>query len=194
MQPGSPGVFVAVVGASGAGKDTILAGTRAALAGDPAFLFPRRIITRPADGHEDNEAVSEAGFEECIRRGDFLLWWRANHFNYGLPAGLEQDLRQGRHIIANVSRTVIGEIRSRFSRCLVIEIRVDPAVLIGRLAQRGRENHDAQEARFQRSAGLTGLPAPDLVIDNNGEPEAAIAWFVKVLQSLDARAAAQAQP
>ena len=33
-------------GASGAGKDTILAGTRAALAGDPAFLFPRRIITR----------------------------------------------------------------------------------------------------------------------------------------------------
>ena len=63
------GTFVAVIGPSGAGKDTILAGARAALANDASFLFPRRVITRPADHHEENEAISADAFDARARNG-----------------------------------------------------------------------------------------------------------------------------
>ena len=85
----------------------------------------------------------------------------------------------------NVSRTVVEDIRNRFAKSLIIEIRVDPIVLIERLARRGRENSEVQKERFGRSASLVAMPAPDVVIDNNGEADAAITGFIKVLQSLE---------
>ena len=52
-------MLVLVVGPSGAGKDTLLAAAREALAGDPRIRFVRRAITRPAEaGHEDR-AISQ---------------------------------------------------------------------------------------------------------------------------------------
>ena len=52
MQSDTPkGCFVAVVGPSGAGKDTIMDAARVALAGDTRFHFVRRIITRPQEPH-----------------------------------------------------------------------------------------------------------------------------------------------
>jgi ABC-type phosphonate transport system ATPase subunit len=41
-QPIGPGRLVLVVGPSGAGKDTVIAGTKAACAGDPGIVFSRR--------------------------------------------------------------------------------------------------------------------------------------------------------
>jgi ribose 1,5-bisphosphokinase len=193
MSEATSGTFVAVIGASGAGKDTILAGARAALANDPAFVFPRRIITRAADHHEDNEAISEEAFEAQARNGDFLLWWNAHHLSYGLPASLARNLEQGRHLVANVSRTVIGEIRSRFARSLILEIRVDPIMLIDRLARRGRESAEGQSERFRRSQSLAEVPVPDVVIDNNGTLDAAIAQFVTALDALSHKDFGQAQ-
>lgn len=57
------GVLVLVVGPSGAGKDALLAGSRRELAGDPRFVFCRRVITRPRGVGE-----SEAGIEERLSR------------------------------------------------------------------------------------------------------------------------------
>src|SRR6185295_15951480 len=44
-----PGRLVLVVGPSGAGKDTLIAGARAACRDDATVVFPRRVVTH---GHD----------------------------------------------------------------------------------------------------------------------------------------------
>src|SRR5271165_6732831 len=61
---GDATMLVLVVGPSGAGKDSLLNGARAAFAGDARVHFVRRVITRPADPEgEDHEPVTEAEFD-----------------------------------------------------------------------------------------------------------------------------------
>jgi ribose 1,5-bisphosphokinase PhnN len=47
-----PGRLLAVVGPSGAGKDTLIARARTRLAGDPMIVFPLRIVTRAASARK----------------------------------------------------------------------------------------------------------------------------------------------
>ena len=75
----SPGLFVLVVGPSGAGKDTLLDGARAHAACAQRFHFARRVITRPAGAPgEDHDSQSEADFAQREAQGGFLITWRAH--------------------------------------------------------------------------------------------------------------------
>ena len=64
-----PGRLVLVVGPSGAGKDTLIAGARAACRDDATVVFPRRVVTRPASNFEDNDFVSKSAFEQAAVNG-----------------------------------------------------------------------------------------------------------------------------
>ena len=61
-----PGGFVLVVGPSGAGKDTLLGLARRELAGDPRFLFARRVVTRESSTAEEHDCLSPAAFAAAI--------------------------------------------------------------------------------------------------------------------------------
>ncbi len=64
------GAFVAVVGPSGAGKDTLIAHAKAALADEPQVDFVRRVITRLSDGEtEDHDTLADAEFLEALADG-----------------------------------------------------------------------------------------------------------------------------
>lgn len=169
-------MLVLVVGPSGAGKDTLLDGARAALAGDPRFRFVRRIITRPAQaGGEAHEAVTEAAFAAR----DFALSWGAHGLRYGIPADIADDLAAGRVVIANVSRGVIADAARRFP-VRVIEVTAPPAVLAARLAARGREAAADIAARLARNVALPdGVPVD--VVMNDAEVADGIARFVGAL-------------
>ena len=55
------GALVAVVGPSGAGKDTLIAHAKAALGDEPQVDFVRRCVTRPSDGQtEDHDTLADA--------------------------------------------------------------------------------------------------------------------------------------
>ncbi|MBX9701143.1 MAG: phosphonate metabolism protein/1,5-bisphosphokinase (PRPP-forming) PhnN, partial [Acetobacteraceae bacterium] len=123
------GRLVAVVGPSGAGKDTLLAGARAALAGDASVRFVRRAITRPANaGGEDHRALTEAEFAAELAAGGFALHWEAHGLRYGIPRGIKTDLAAGRVVVANLSRAVLAEAEARYP-LLVLEVTAPPAVL-----------------------------------------------------------------
>ena len=100
------GRLVLVVGPSGAGKDTLIAGARAACASDHFIVFPRGVITRPSTATEDHDTMSVEAFRQAAALGRFALWWEAHGLFYGIPTSIDDDIRARRTIVCNVSRTI----------------------------------------------------------------------------------------
>jgi len=174
-------MLVVVVGPSGAGKDTLMAGARAALAGDARFRFVRREITRAAEaGGEDHVAVSPAEFSARRAAGAYALAWEAHGLGYGIPADIAGDIAAGRVVVANISRAKIAEAAAKFPT-LVLEITAPPAVLAARLAARGRETAADIAARLARAVVLPEDVAVARVV-NDGTPQDGVAAVLAVLQ------------
>jgi phosphonate metabolism protein PhnN/1,5-bisphosphokinase (PRPP-forming) len=173
---------VAVVGPSGAGKDTLMAGARAALAGEPRIRFVQRAITRPAEaGGEEHRALTEAAFAAERAAGGFALHWPAHGLLYGIPRDIEADLARGHVVVANLSRAVLAEAASRYP-LLVLEITAPPALLAARLAARGREDAADVAARLAREAAVPAGLAVHRVL-NDGTVAAGIARVVAALRA-----------
>lgn len=182
------GKLILVVGPSGVGKDTLIEGARAELAGDDRFDFARRVITRPADaGGEDHEAVDEAEFERRVAAGAFFAHWRANGLGYGAPRHILDRLRAGANVVLNGSRRALADIVSAAERAEidvdVIQIDADPEVIAQRLAARGRES--AEEIAQRRARASQPPPAMPGVafaaVMNDGAPEEGVRRFVAAL-------------
>lgn len=161
----SSGVFVAVVGASGVGKDSLLRYVEQRL---PGVLVARRVITRRPDGTEPHEPSSEEEFAALAASGGFAVWWRAHGLGYGLPVSIDTVLDEGRTVLANVSRAVLPQLAARYRRLAVVRVSVTAALRADRLAGRGREPAAALAERLARSDPAPGFPV-DLELDNSGE-------------------------
>lgn len=182
-------MLVLVVGPSGAGKDTLLAGARQALAHDTRFRFVRRAITRPAEaGGEDHEPLDDDAFDHRARAGGFALSWAAHGLRYGVPADIADDLGRGRVVVVNVSRGVIAQAAVRHPT-MVVEVTASPAILAARLLARGREDAASIAARVARRMDLPdGVPVVRVLND------AAIADGVAAMVAALRRAAETARP
>ncbi|MEM7525729.1 MAG: phosphonate metabolism protein/1,5-bisphosphokinase (PRPP-forming) PhnN [Pseudomonadota bacterium] len=169
------GRLIAVVGPSGAGKDTLMAAAKAA---HPSLIWARRAITRPESaGGEPFEGVSREAFERRRAGGGFAVWWEAHGLLYGVPASIVDDLDAGRTVMFNGSRGAIGQARIQFPRLEIAMIRAPSAVLARRLAARGRETEDDIVKRLERASAY---PAPEgaKIIDNDSDIETGAARFL----------------
>ena len=179
------GALVLVVGPSGAGKDTLIAAARAALAGDAGSVFPRRVVTRPAVAAlEDHDTMSVADFEAARAAGAFALDWQAHGLNYGIPAAILDDIAGGKVVVVNTSRAMVTEARRRFPACRVVVVTASIDVRAARLAGRGRESAADVAKRLERE----GAPVPPgidpVMIDNSFSLDAGIAAFVGALRTI----------
>lgn len=175
------GLLVLVVGPSGSGKDTLLAGAAAELAADPRFAFARRTVTREA-ANEDHETVDVPTFLARMRAGDFALHWEAHGLHYGVPATELAPLAADGIVVANVSRGIIAEAAGRFST-VVVEITAGEALRAARLAERGRETGVAIAQRLARQVEPPpGVPLRRL--SNDGSIRQGIAALVATLAQL----------
>ncbi|RUW48198.1 phosphonate metabolism protein/1,5-bisphosphokinase (PRPP-forming) PhnN [Mesorhizobium sp. M00.F.Ca.ET.151.01.1.1] len=177
------GVFVAVVGPSGAGKDTVIGYAKALFADETQLEFVRRVITRPSDAaSEDHDTLADAAFAEAEADGAFAISWEAHGLRYGLPADVDWSVSNGHVAVANVSRAVIPTLRERYANLAIVEITASPQVLAERLAMRGRESRGEVLARLARSASVT-LSGPGVTsIDNSGPREVAGERFAELLR------------
>lgn len=162
-----PGRLVLVVGPSGAGKDTLIDLARAACVGDDRVVFTRRVVTREASGAEDNDQVTPEAFRAAAARGDFAVHWEAHGLCYALPRSVTEHIGAGRTVVANISRSVIDELRGLYSDVVVIAVTAPPEVLAARLLARGRTSDGPIAQRLQRTASDI---VADVVIDNVGDP------------------------
>jgi ribose 1,5-bisphosphokinase len=163
-----PGRLVLVVGPSGAGKDTLLNLARAACAEDRSIVFPRRIVTREASPSEDNRELDPQSFQTALARGEFAVHWEAHGHRYALPRGIDDDIRAGRAVVANVSRTVLQALRRAYADVVVVEVTAPPEVLAARLSMRARGSDGAIEPRLRRKIDVA-TAAPDTTILNVGD-------------------------
>jgi len=173
------GCLVLVVGPSGAGKDTLIRLAREALAGDPRYVFPRRLVTRPPSADEDNDQIDEAAFAAGCAAGRFTLHWRAHGLGYAIPAEAGRLAEAGHVVVCNVSRRVVAQARAAEARVRVVEITAPPEILMRRLAARDRAEDGDLAARLARAVPVEA----DLRILNLGAPEANAARLVEYLRA-----------
>ncbi|MEM6712797.1 MAG: phosphonate metabolism protein/1,5-bisphosphokinase (PRPP-forming) PhnN [Pseudomonadota bacterium] len=180
----SVGRFIAVVGPSGVGKDSVMEALCAAV---PTLSRVHRVITRAPDaGGEDYESVDAVTFAAMAERGAFALWWHAHGLSYGIPKSVGADLQQGRDVLANLSRSKLGEANAMFSRFVTLSIAADADVLAARLIARGRESDEDQAKRLARASFAMPDDVPVVTVNNSGRLEDTVAACLDVLGYTDA--------
>lgn len=189
-----PGHLVLVVGPSGAGKDSVLSGARAALQCDANVVFPRRFVTRLSNPDaEDHVSMTEMEFAVAVADGAFALWWRAHGNFYGIGRFIESHLESGAVVVINCSRASVADACERFRHVTVTEITAPEDVLVARIVARGRET--AEQARERVARRVPDYPAGTHVerILNDGSLQAAVDDFTSLLRRLAAVPAAQGE-
>lgn len=177
------GVFVAVVGASGAGKDSVLDVARNSFTGDPTMYFPRRVITRPKGPGEDHLAVSDTEFQRLAVEEYFVVSWRAHGLAYGIRQETLDRVTAGAIAVVNTSRTVLSELPLRFPRSAVVRITASDEVRRARLQRRGREEGGEVSARMLRPDPAPDYPV-DLTVVNEGSVQESGRLLTEFLRSL----------
>ncbi|MGR3484990.1 MAG: phosphonate metabolism protein/1,5-bisphosphokinase (PRPP-forming) PhnN [Paracoccaceae bacterium] len=174
------GCLVAVVGPSGVGKDSVIAGLVAAR---PDLTWVRRAITRPPSGTEPFEALSDAQFDARAAAGGFCLSWGAHGLRYGVPASALSAVQDGGLMVANLSRGQLARAAQIFPALRVLSLSARPETLAARLAGRGRETAADIAARLSRRAPLPeGLDVVEIA--NDGPLAATVDQALSALPAL----------
>lgn len=172
----APGRLFYLIGASGSGKDALLAGCRQQLPAHARCCVAHRYITRAADvGGENHVHLSAAEFHLREQLGLFAMTWYSHGYHYAIGREIDHWLAAGLNVLVNGSRAYLPRAREQYPGLLPVLIEVAPERLRQRLIARGRESADEIECRLARHARLVAqLPADTLRIDNNGPLQQAV--------------------
>lgn len=183
-------MIFAVVGPSGAGKDTLISG---ALRARPGLRLARRVITRPTEaGGEDFEGVTPEEFARRKARGDFALDWDAHGLSYGIPRA---QVEGAGDVMFNGSRAALARAREVFPDLQVIVITAPSAVLAERLAARGRETTADIAERLNRAGfDLPGSVPVAATVCNDSTPQEGVARLLAALDLAAERKTTQDDP
>jgi len=99
-----------------------------------------------------------------------------------LPRDINDDIRAGRAVVANVSRTVIAALRHAYANVVVVAITAPPDVLAQRLAARARQSDGNISERLSRSVDDASAQA-DVTILNAGSAEHHGRQLVRVIRN-----------
>lgn len=183
--------LIYLMGASGAGKDSVLNATRRALR--THIYFAQRYITRPLNAHPDNLGntevhipLTDAEFDQKINAGEFAMHWGGNGVRYGIDIMLNEQLSAGHTVMVNGSRAYFEQASTQYTSSIYpVLITVSPKQLEHRLKQRGRENEQEIAQRIARSQNIQPIQHERLfVLNNDGELNNTVNAFIDYLNGL----------
>ena len=116
-----------------------------------------------------------------LARSDFAFQWEAHGLRYGIPRSIIDDIRAGRTVIMNASRTIIDSARRSYANVRVIAVTAPADVLAQRVAARGRASDGRIEDRLRRAIVSA---EPDFTINNVGSAEEHAAELLKVIDGI----------
>lgn len=176
------GRLILVVGPSGAGKDTLIAGARERLANDSRFHFPLRVVTRPGDAERElHDSVTETQFLQMQAAGAFCLAWQAHGLHYGVPASVTAALARGHRVVVNVSRAVVEAACKRFPNVRVVHVTAEAAAIAARLGAREDASREEQRDRLARRVDWRHDRAEVTEIRNDGSLDESLAAFLEAV-------------
>jgi len=179
MTMGAAGLFVAVVGPSGVGKDSVMEG----LAAKGGYHLVRRVITRPADqGGEDFDHLPPDAFDAAAKAGACCLHWSAHGLSYGIPAHVRGEVAAGGVFLANLSRAALGAAADIFANMIVLNLTASPHILAARLAGRGRESKEVILKRLARRVAPFDPSLKVFDVPNDGALSATITAADRLIQ------------
>jgi ribose 1,5-bisphosphokinase len=164
------GKWIFICGPSGVGKDSLIAWSRQALAGQPHIVFARRLVTRMAQPGSDDDAVNEADFLSLRQSGGLRWHWQAHGFHYGISQNYAAHVSSGGTVVINGSRSHVDALPAS-PDIKRVEITASPDKIATRLVQRGRDSEEAVAYRLARNAGFEQISpsSADLIIRNDAE-------------------------
>jgi len=161
-----------IVGASGAGKDSLMEYARLRINGSSPVLFAHRYISRPPkEGNENHLYVSPEEFRLRRDKGLFALHWVSHGLYYGIGKEIDNWMENGFHVVVNGSRQYLPVAVECYPALVTIVIEADPDVIRHRLISRGREPAQDIEKRLQRQPDQWNSGAGRISIYNNGPLE-----------------------
>ncbi|MDQ7074696.1 MAG: ribose 1,5-bisphosphokinase [Gammaproteobacteria bacterium] len=171
-----------LMGASGVGKDALMAAARQRLQFDDSVLFAHRYITRPAAPEAENHIVlSEQEWRTRQRLGLFSLSWQSHGFRYGIGIEIDHWLQLGLNVVINGSREYLAEASRQYDLRPIL-VSASASTLRQRLLNRGREGGESIELRLQRAQQYDQLIHPKLMtLHNDAELETAVEQLLLLL-------------
>ena len=131
-----------VIGASGAGKDSLMNHARQQLAGSQPIVFAHRYITRPAEaGGENHISLFPAEFNNRKALGLFAMEWESHGQQYGIGIEIKTWLVSGINVVVNGSREYLSVVGERFPEMSVILIRLLAKVVLSGICIDKRSNN-----------------------------------------------------
>jgi ribose 1,5-bisphosphokinase len=180
------GQLIYMVGASGCGKDSLIAYARQHLEGSEMVFFAHRYITRPPTAYGENHiALKREEFIKRLEKGFFAMNWQSHGYHYGIGIEIDYWLVKGCRVVVNGSRSYLPDAKDRYPNLKVIWIDASPAEFKRRLEGRGRETAAQITARLDRNRklkkALIGTTPDTITINNDGALDTAGKMLIKHL-------------
>lgn len=145
-----------IIGASGAGKDTLMNYAREKINGSQKVIFVHRYITRPPlAGNENHVHLTEREFKARIEANLFALHWESHGKYYGIGVEIINWMQLGFNVIVNGSREYLPIARQHFPKLVTVLIDASPDIIAERLLKRGREDATEIKKRLNRTKEIS---------------------------------------
>ena len=172
-----------LMGASGAGKDSLIQYLKENLNNRGSYCFAKRYVTRTKPGRDDI-AIEQLRFTQLVDSGDLVLNWQRHGILYGIGHEINQALAKGKRVIINGSRDYYLQAKKSYPDLTGILIKAENQTLEQRLHRRQRESGTDISARMAEADKFPLLEREDskiIIINNNDSLTLAGNRLLKIL-------------